>query len=251
MDVRLPKPLHGWREFVGEVGIIVLGVLIALGAEQVVADFHQRAELREAEEAMTAELRDDDLPQAFTRASIYYCYSNQLDSVEKAVAAGDRAKFFALAREYRPVYRTWDDEAWKAALASQVLVQVGSKRMIGWSTPYVLIPLLSQNAHTEAAELDQLRPNLSGEGRLSPAQQDRLFQVISNLRGLNRAMSVSSLVLMYVTRERGLTLSAERKRALLSEARRKYGACVREPAPDQLNVNSQLSYMNGQLGSSD
>ena len=36
MHVHLPKPLHGWREFTGEVGIIVLGVLIALGAEQVV-----------------------------------------------------------------------------------------------------------------------------------------------------------------------------------------------------------------------
>lgn len=31
MHFHLPKPLHGWREFVGEVGIIVLGGLIALG----------------------------------------------------------------------------------------------------------------------------------------------------------------------------------------------------------------------------
>lgn len=38
----IPKPLHGWREFVGEVGIIVLGVLIALGAEQIIEGFHDR-----------------------------------------------------------------------------------------------------------------------------------------------------------------------------------------------------------------
>ena len=31
MSIHIPKPLHGWREFVGEVGIIVIGVLIALG----------------------------------------------------------------------------------------------------------------------------------------------------------------------------------------------------------------------------
>ena len=30
MHFHFPKPLHGWREFVGEVGIIVIGVLIAL-----------------------------------------------------------------------------------------------------------------------------------------------------------------------------------------------------------------------------
>ena len=31
---QLPKPLHGWRALFGEVGVIVLGVLIALGAQQ-------------------------------------------------------------------------------------------------------------------------------------------------------------------------------------------------------------------------
>ncbi len=40
MHVHLPKPLHGWREFSGEVGIIVLGVLIALAAEQVIETLH-------------------------------------------------------------------------------------------------------------------------------------------------------------------------------------------------------------------
>jgi hypothetical protein len=45
MHVHLPKPLHGWREFLGEVSIIVLGVLIALGAEQMLDDWrwHNRA----------------------------------------------------------------------------------------------------------------------------------------------------------------------------------------------------------------
>lgn len=45
--------MHGWREFVGEVGIIVLGVLIALGAEQLVETLHWRykvAEFRTAED---------------------------------------------------------------------------------------------------------------------------------------------------------------------------------------------------------
>lgn len=48
MHFRLPKPLHGWRTFVGEVGIIVLGVLIALGAEQAAQTAHQRHEGEQA-----------------------------------------------------------------------------------------------------------------------------------------------------------------------------------------------------------
>ena len=106
MEIHLPRPLHGWREFAGEVGIIVLGVLIALGAEQIAVYFHQRAVLREAEDAMKSELRDHNLPQAFTRAAIFNCYEQQLDAISAAVASSDRAKFLALAHAYSPVYRT-------------------------------------------------------------------------------------------------------------------------------------------------
>ena len=47
MHFHLPKPLHGWREFIGEVGIIVVGVLVALTAEQLVEAAHWRSEARD------------------------------------------------------------------------------------------------------------------------------------------------------------------------------------------------------------
>lgn len=56
MHFHLPKPLHGWRAFAGEVGIIVLGVLIALGAEQLVQDLHWRSDVRDFRAAVDAEL---------------------------------------------------------------------------------------------------------------------------------------------------------------------------------------------------
>lgn len=46
MHFHLPKPQHGWREFIGEVGVIVLGVLIALSAEQIVETLHWRSQIR-------------------------------------------------------------------------------------------------------------------------------------------------------------------------------------------------------------
>lgn len=47
MRFALPHPLHGWRVFAGEVGVVVLGVLLALGAQQVAEDFQMRSEVRE------------------------------------------------------------------------------------------------------------------------------------------------------------------------------------------------------------
>ncbi len=55
MHIHLPKPLHGWREFVGEVGIIVIGVLLAIGAEQAIEALHHRSQVHEAIDKLHAE----------------------------------------------------------------------------------------------------------------------------------------------------------------------------------------------------
>jgi hypothetical protein len=59
MHFHLPKPLHGWREFAGEVGIIVIGVLIALGAGQVVEWLHDRQVAEDARQNVRAEAKLD------------------------------------------------------------------------------------------------------------------------------------------------------------------------------------------------
>ena len=59
MRLHVPKPLHGWRAFAGEVGVIVLGVLIALGAGQILEWMHDRQVAEEARENVRAEARLD------------------------------------------------------------------------------------------------------------------------------------------------------------------------------------------------
>ena len=59
MHFHLPKPLHGWRAFAGEVGIIVVGVLIALGFGQVVQSIHDRSVANQARDAIRAEVQEN------------------------------------------------------------------------------------------------------------------------------------------------------------------------------------------------
>ncbi len=56
MRIQLPKPLHGWREFAGEVGVIVLGVLIALGLGEFAQAWNDRSNTRDARDAIRAEI---------------------------------------------------------------------------------------------------------------------------------------------------------------------------------------------------
>ena len=59
MHFHLPRPLHGWRALAGEVGIIVVGVLIALGAEQVVEAVHWHQKVGIIRKSLMGELAND------------------------------------------------------------------------------------------------------------------------------------------------------------------------------------------------
>ena len=50
-------PIHGWREFLKESGIIVLGVLTALAAEQTVEWLHWRDQVQEGRAAIKGEMQ--------------------------------------------------------------------------------------------------------------------------------------------------------------------------------------------------
>src|SRR5438067_2189068 len=112
MEVHRPKPAHGWRAFLGEVGIIVLGVLIALVAEQAVRAMEWRHKVHAAEAAMAIELRDDDGPQAYARAVMHPCLQQALDGIRGAVESGaPRAELRRLIDAYKVSFWTWDSLA--------------------------------------------------------------------------------------------------------------------------------------------
>lgn len=56
LDVHPPhEPVHGWRDFFVHIATIVVGLLIAVGIEQIVERIHSYYELRETREALERE----------------------------------------------------------------------------------------------------------------------------------------------------------------------------------------------------
>lgn len=152
----LPKPLHGWREFVGEVGIIVLGVLIALGAEQAVEKVRVHDQIRRAEAALRLELAEDDGPQAYGRLLIVHCLDAQLVRIYDGAGHVPTAQLRAWVLDYIPPFRTWDNEAWKLVQGSDVGGHMGSESLIAWSAPYRIIPGLNDHNHQEDRPCDRV-----------------------------------------------------------------------------------------------
>jgi hypothetical protein len=240
MHFHLPTPLHGWREFAGEVGIIVIGVLIALGAEQMVESWQWRGQAAEARTALRAEIGRDNLPQAYTRLAIAPCLKAKLDKLDAALAAHvERRNFVDLAQAYRPPNRGWDDQVWKAVVATGVLSHGGPGELISWSKPYWIIVRMGTANQAEADDAMDLAANPTAQGSMTAAQSDRAATTLHRLREREEGMEISARVLIQEARESGVLMTDQAQRQVITELRPEWGNCVIAPETGPIDLGTQ------------
>lgn len=241
MLIKLPQPLHGWRAFVGEVGVIVLGVLIALGLGQLVQDWNDGQNAEAGRAAMRTELAGDDLPQAYARLAVSPCLARSLDRLDAAeVGTIDRLRFGQMAKLYQPQVRTWDAEAWKAVIASGALSNRGAKEIMAWASPYVWVAKLDLTAGTESQALTDLTSVKPSPGRLTDPETDRVVVSLQRLRRIGRTMFRQSWFLSEAARNAGVTLSDRERSDILASLRPDWGPCVQAPKLPRINLTSQI-----------
>lgn len=138
MHLHLPKAIHGWREFAKEVGIIVLGVLIALGFEQVVQMWRWHEQVRTTRAALTNEVILSAL-WAEERLAVQPCLHQRVRELVTKLNSGamnwtgdplmvGRARH-PIGREfetaipvvYRTPHRPWLTDEWETAKATGVV----------------------------------------------------------------------------------------------------------------------------------
>jgi hypothetical protein len=136
MKVPMPKPVHGWRLFVGEVGIIVLGVLIALGAQQIVQAWQTKQDVDELRRAFHAELADDRGRWENMRASDR-CTFARLDAIERWTAAAPADA--RLERAYRILLWNMHSTAWDIAKTSSATAHIPFKERLTYADLYAAI----------------------------------------------------------------------------------------------------------------
>jgi len=226
MHFHLPKPLHGWREFAGEVGIIVIGVLIALGAEQLVeqAQWHRRG--LEAEAAMTTELGGDDGPQAEVRIRLSSCFAAQLDKIERAlIAERDTGAPFTPPKIAAPPFRTWDDNAWRAAVSSGATSHMTTARMSTWSSVYVFIPDMNEAALRESADWGDLYRMRLLPAHPSEGDREAMFTATGRARHDNDLLTTVSRYFLHWNRRAHVSVPEAAMGHELRDQREEIGSC--------------------------
>ena len=232
MHVHLPKPLHGWREFAGEVGIIVLGVLIALGFEQLVEAAQWRDKIRRAERAMRLELGEDNGPQAYGRVLIAPCLDRQIAMIHDGAGHVPASELRQWALAYAPPFSSWDSEAWKTVLGSDVGSHMGPERLVQWSSPYRVLTDLTQENHRERDVSIQLHEALPPDGDPSSADLRNLRLEAAQLRTFNHGFLRASQLVLARSKALGAPVPEPIKKELLKAARALYGDCAQPPDPN-------------------
>jgi hypothetical protein len=153
MHLHLPKPLHGWRAFAGEVGIIVIGVLIALSAEQMVQSFHDRREVGELRSALRAELADNRARWEHVRNSDP-CTVQRLDALEQWNATAPPSA--TLKRAYRLFLWNQHSGAWDLAKTSDSTANIPLRERLLFASLYDAINNWRQMNNEEAANAQVL-----------------------------------------------------------------------------------------------
>jgi len=91
------QPARGWRTFAGEVGVIVLGVFLALGAQQVAEAVNHRSEAAETRASLVREIRES-LGTLELRRAAQPCIDHRLKELRGLVDEWGRTGNFTTPR---------------------------------------------------------------------------------------------------------------------------------------------------------
>ncbi|HEX5237199.1 MAG TPA: hypothetical protein VFW39_01885 [Sphingomicrobium sp.] len=247
MHVHVPKPLHGWRAFVGEVGIIVLGVLIALGFGQIVEQWQWHRQVVTTRDALANELAAS-ANQGGERLALEECLRGRIGELSARLNSNnDRWVGDPLPlgpggttahwddRSIRQVYwaplRGWSQDSWDAAKSSEVVDHMSRDEVAAYSAVYAEIEAI-HDFQGQEFQLESKLSFLSVDQTLDNGTRNDALEALGQLDALNSTIAgLSSLMIeqikgfhLHVDRAR---LGEDLKRSIAGE-RQYRGSCVKD-----------------------
>jgi hypothetical protein len=210
VEVHTPGAVRNWREFVKEVAIIVLGVLIALAGEEAVQALTWRHEV-----AIVRESLDDELAFALfaaeERVKIADCQRRTLDRLDE-IADTSRG---SLVVRNAPVTRNrvWGSAAWDAAVASGAIAHMAHDERNTYAVLFSFVRMFRElNLRQE-----ELWATVSAYRRprpLTETSRERFIEAVSQLRSLTGTMNLAARQFVEQAKPLQIQLSPEESRQL-------------------------------------
>lgn len=191
MDIHKPKPVHGWREFIGEIGVIVIGVLIALCGEQAVEWLHWQHSVHRASEALAIEL-GAARANAVERVRTNACVNNRLDAIARILTSASQTGFLPPVTGIGyPPSRLWSQNVWLGANSGQTVDHLPTDKRSAYSAYYADILILDAQQSKELNTWAELSSLIGPGGRIDAASIVDYRRLLSQARFYNRFMGLA------------------------------------------------------------
>jgi len=139
MDIHKPKPVHSWREFLSEISVIVVGVLIALAMEQAVEWAHWRQEVSHGREHLREEIAFDERTYVH-RVDVAACVKSNLTDLKGVISDLRAGKPVDPIKAFKsPGNGPVRHEIWNSLNQAQVLVHFPKDELQRYSQFYQYI----------------------------------------------------------------------------------------------------------------
>jgi len=223
MEIHKPKPVHSWRELLTEIGIVVIGVCIALGAEQTVEWLHWRKQVEEAREVIATEVAAN-LSSAIVRIRNKDCVERRLDELAQILdQAAVKGGLPPLGDIRMPPRSIWPTGAWDSVVASQTATHFPRQQLADLAGVYKFVQRLETFSGREIDAWTVLF-SMTGPGRrLDSSSESEIRKSLSSARYSNRVLAslgqqmagrVKTLHLPFTQEDLASMEAAKRPRAL-------------------------------------
>lgn len=226
--IHVPKSPRSWRDALTDIAIIGVGVLIALGLEQMTQRMEWRHKAEVAKAAMTRELLWDDGPQIYQRAAMHSCLVDKIDAIRGAVETGkSRAQIGELIGGYHLDFVTFDSLALTAANSAAVAPHMKPDELNIFLDAYSAIPMMDRVNAAEAADLARLRALKRSGGALSGYEQSEVLAADEALRNDEEQMWTGAKTALPAIARLDGHIDFARTAQFMATARAAYGDCVK------------------------
>jgi hypothetical protein len=212
MDIHKPKPWHGWREFLKEYGIIVLGVLTALAAEQVVENLHWQERTRTTNETLRENLK---LASGPVQAALILepCDEDVLGRLERSLVAPSdewRPPFLIRSGADSEVFSSpvfmLESEEWRNAQADGTANHFPSRTQALYAIVYDRLAAIQASNTEMALEIAEIN-SLSIPRHIDAQSKTNYLRLIYRIRADLKSSMFRSLQFLQATKELGIKIA--------------------------------------------
>jgi hypothetical protein len=182
MDIRKPKPIHSWREFLSELGVVVLGIALAFSGEQLIEHLHDEHKAEGARRGIREEI-GTNLGVLGNRAEIQACIDRRLDEIATLLNMPDAA-YVAPSSLGRPQIWEMQQSRWQVATLAGRAPLLDANELAGYGFIYALFADIAVDEDREQTSWTRLRA-LEGLTHPTPQMRDTLRLSLQDARYAN------------------------------------------------------------------